>query len=79
MPWHRRLSLLEYDVSQSGPIHGWRQRDRCSKDWPVSGYRTESSSGDHWLPCRTSEAALPCKNSEGKVRLEVAKGDTFSR
>ena len=64
---------------QSGPIRGWRRRDRCSKDWPVSGSRTESDSGDHWLPCRTSEAAHPCKNSEGKVRLEASKCDTLRR
>ena len=27
----------------------------------------------------TSDAAHPCKNSEGKVRLEAAKGDTLRR
>ena len=43
------------------------------------GSRTERASGDHWLPCRTSDAAHPCKNLEGKVRLEAAKGDTLRR
>ena len=43
----------------------------------MSGSSTESASGDHWLPCRTSDAAHPCKNSEGKVWLEEDKGDTL--
>ena len=62
---------------QSVLIHGWRRRARCYKDWPVLGSKTERASGDHWLPCRTSEAAHPSINSEGKVRLEAAKGDTL--
>ena len=52
---------------------------RCSKDWPVSGSVTERASGDHWLPCRSSDADHPFKNSEEKVRLEVDKGDTLRR
>ena len=72
-----RPSLLDYDVFQSGPICGWLQRARCSKYFPVLGSITESSSGDHWLPFRTSNTAQPCKNSEGKVWLEAAKCDTL--
>ena len=34
---------------------------------------------DHWLPCRTSEAAHPSKNSEGKVWIEAAKCETLRR
>ena len=62
---------------QSGPIHRWRRRVRCSNDWPVSGSITARDSGDHWLPCRTSEASHHCKNLEGNVWLEAAKGDTL--
>ena len=64
---------------QSGPISGWRQKTQCSKDWNVSGSRTSRASGDHWLPCRTSEAAHPSKNSEVKVQLEEDKGETLRR
>ena len=64
---------------QSGPIHGWRRRARCSKECPVSGSSTENASGDHWLPCRTSDTAHHCNKSEGKVRLEADKGDNLRR
>ena len=63
--------------SSPSPFLGLRRRSRCSKDWPVSGYRTARASGDHWLPCRTSEADHPCKNLEGKVWLEAANGETL--
>ena len=39
----------------------------------------ESATVEHWLPCRTSDAAHPCNNSEGQVRLTAAKGDTLRR
>ena len=62
---------------QSGPIRGLQRKARCCKDWPVSGSRTARASRDHWLLCRTSEAAHPCKNFEGKVRIESDKGETL--
>ena len=62
---------------QSGLICGWRQRARCSKDFPFSGTRTARVSRDHLLPCSTSKAVHPCKTSEGKVWLEAAKGETL--
>ena len=62
---------------QLGPIRGCRRRDGCYKDWPVFGSITESASRDHWLPCRTSEEAHSGKNSDGKVRIEAAKGDNL--
>ena len=64
-------------MSQYEPSRGWRRSAQCSRDWPVSGSRTESARGDHWLPFRTSEAAQPLMNSEGKVLLAAVRGDSL--